>query len=51
MEFHVNAPALWSPEEPNLYQLRARLESDHGEDAWSCRTGFREVVTGVRTSC
>ena len=45
VEFHVNAPALWSPEEPNLYQLRARLESDHGEDAWSCRTGFREVVT------
>jgi hypothetical protein len=45
VEFRVNAPALWSPEEPNLYQLRARLESDHGEDAWSCRTGFREVVT------
>ncbi|MGA2983296.1 MAG: glycoside hydrolase family 2 TIM barrel-domain containing protein [Terriglobia bacterium] len=45
MEFQVNAPALWSPEEPNLYQVRARLKSDHGEDAWSCRTGFREVVT------
>jgi hypothetical protein len=44
LEFHVNAPALWSPEEPNLYQLRARLESDQGADAWSCRTGFREVV-------
>ena len=36
---------MWSPEEPNLYELRARLESDHGEDAWNCRTGFREVVT------
>ncbi|MGA3328916.1 MAG: glycoside hydrolase family 2 TIM barrel-domain containing protein, partial [Terriglobia bacterium] len=45
VEFGVNAPALWSPEEPNLYQFRARLESDHGEDTWSCRTGFREVVT------
>jgi hypothetical protein len=45
VEFNVNSPALWSPEEPNLYHLRARLASDHGEDAWSCRTGFREVVT------
>jgi hypothetical protein len=45
VEFRATAPALWSPEEPHLYQLRARLESDHGEDAWSCRTGFREIVT------
>jgi hypothetical protein len=45
VEFEVNAPALWSPEEPNLYELHARLGSDHGEDQWSCRTGFREVVT------
>src|SRR5208337_1321721 len=45
MVFNVSSPALWSPEEPNLYQLRARLASEHGEDAWSCRTGFREVVT------
>jgi hypothetical protein len=44
-DLSVAAPALWSPEEPNLYQLRVRLESEHGEDAWSCRTGFREVVT------
>ncbi len=44
VEFHVNAPALWSPEEPNLYQLHARLETDQGADAWACRTGFREVV-------
>jgi len=45
MEFVVNALALWSPEEPNLYQLRARLVSEHGEDAWNCRTGFRHLVT------
>jgi hypothetical protein len=45
LEFRVTAPALWSPEEPSLYELRARIESEHGEDAWSCRTGFREIVT------
>ena len=44
VEFDVHSPALWSPEEPNLYEIRARLESDHGEDVWRCRTGFREVV-------
>ncbi len=45
LEFSVPSPALWSPEEPNLYEIHARLTSDHGEDAWRCRTGFREVVT------
>src|SRR5215831_8664137 len=45
VEFNVNSPVLWSPEEPNLYELRARLRSDHGEDEWRSRTGFREVVT------
>ena len=45
VHFEVPAPALWSPEEPNLYELHARLRTDHGEDQWRCRTGFREVVT------
>jgi len=45
LDFKVLSPVLWSPEEPNLYELRARLHSDHGEDAWHCRTGFREVAT------
>jgi beta-glucuronidase len=45
VEFSFNSPVLWSPEEPNLYELRLRLRSDHGEDEWRCRTGFREVVT------
>jgi len=45
LSFDLPAPVLWSPEEPNLYELQARLRSDHGEDGWSCRTGFREVVT------
>ena len=44
--FEVSAPDLWSPAEPNLYELRASLRSEHGEEAWSCRTGFREV--GIR---
>jgi len=42
--FDVVAPVLWSPEEPNLYELTVTLRSDHGADHWSCRTGFREVV-------
>jgi len=42
--FEVSAPDLWSPAEPNLYELRASLRSEQGEDAWSCRTGFRGVA-------
>jgi hypothetical protein len=44
----VKAPALWSPEEPNLYELKARLKTGESEDQWACRTGFREVVTRGR---
>jgi hypothetical protein len=44
--FEMRAPDLWSPAEPNLYELRASLRSEHGEDAWSCGTGFREI--GIR---
>ena len=42
--FEVSAPDLWSPAEPNLYQFLASLKSEQAEDAWSCRTGFREVA-------
>jgi hypothetical protein len=42
--FEVAQPVLWSPEEPNLYELRVSLRSDHGVDGWNCRTGFREVA-------
>jgi hypothetical protein len=41
----LDAPALWSPEAPNLYELQVSLSSPHGEDAWSCRTGFRRLET------
>jgi hypothetical protein len=43
LPFSVAAPALWSPERPNLYELGVSLESEEGEDRWSTRTGFREV--------
>ncbi len=42
--FDVDLPDLWSPAEPNLYELRAGLDSEYGHDGWSCRTGFREVA-------
>jgi len=45
LEFSVDSPVLWSPEQPHLYELRARLRTGQSEDDWSCRTGFREVVT------
>ncbi len=43
VNFEVSAPDLWSPAEPNLYELRANLKSAQGDDAWGCGTGFREV--------
>ena len=43
LEFAVNHPALWSPEQPNLYELEAHLKSASSEDQWSCRTGFRDI--------
>src|SRR5208282_3560705 len=35
VSFELAAPDLWSPEEPNLYELRARLRTENGEDAWN----------------
>ena len=43
LEFAVNDPALWSPEQPNLYELEAHVKSVSSEDQWSCRTGFRDI--------
>jgi len=44
LTFDVDAPSLWSPNEPNLYELKVHLESASGEDSWSCRTGFRDFT-------
>jgi len=43
LQFRVHAPALWSPEEPNLYLLQANIQSDTGKDEWQYRTGFRQL--------
>jgi hypothetical protein len=43
LSFELNSPALWSPERPSLYRLRATLESPLGTDEFSCSTGFREL--------
>ena len=41
--FDVHDIALWSPEDPNLYELKVSLKAPGGEDQWSCRSGFRDV--------
>jgi hypothetical protein len=40
----LDAPALWSPEAPNLYHLVVSLKTDAGSDRWQCRTGFRDIA-------
>jgi len=41
--FDLEKPALWSPENPNLYELSAECKTRSTEDSWECRTGFREI--------
>ena len=48
IKFDVNPLVLWSPEEANLYELRASLTTADGEDHWATRTGFREFKTQGR---
>lgn len=48
VKFDVKSLVLWSPEEPNLYHLKARVKTPAGEDIWACRTGFREIKTQGR---
>jgi hypothetical protein len=44
----LEAPALWSPEQPDLYTVRAELKTSSAQDRWSGRTGFREFKTEGR---
>lgn len=44
LTFDVTAPDLWSPEQPNLYELEARWRGQGSEDVWTGRTGFRRLV-------
>ncbi|WP_238386673.1 glycoside hydrolase family 2 protein [Chitinophaga rupis] len=45
--FTIKKPLLWSPAQPQLYTVQARLKSSGGEAVWSGHFGFRnfEFVT------
>jgi hypothetical protein len=45
IKFDAKSLVLWSPEEPNLYQLKAQIKTPTAQDRWQCRTGFREIKT------
>jgi hypothetical protein len=49
LEFAVDHPALWSPDDPNLYTLTATLVSKAGQDSWNCRIGFRDITVEGRS--
>ena len=48
VKFDAKSLVLWSPDEPNLYELRARVKTPSAEDHWKSRTGFREIKTKGR---
>src|SRR5215469_5045257 len=48
VNFDLENPFLWSPAEPNLYELKTTLKTFDSSDSWSCRTGFREIRTQGR---
>ncbi len=43
LKFIVKKPALWSPEKPNLYCLKASLKSLRGCDRYETTTGLRDL--------
>ncbi|HVX65979.1 MAG TPA: glycoside hydrolase family 2 TIM barrel-domain containing protein [Bryobacteraceae bacterium] len=43
LRWKLDAPALWSPETPNLYTLRVRLATPRGTDEFATTTGFRKL--------
>ena len=42
-EFKVENPSLWDLDEPNLYTLVTKLESQDGEEEYRTRFGFRKA--------
>jgi hypothetical protein len=43
LSWNTNSPVFWSPEVPNLYQLRVTLDSPGGQDTFSAVTGYRKL--------
>jgi hypothetical protein len=43
LQWDLKSPVLWSPEVPNLYTLRIRLNSVRGQDVFSAETGIRDL--------
>jgi beta-galactosidase/beta-glucuronidase len=39
----VPAPRLWSPRDPHLYRIQARLQSPDGTDEVTCTAGLRRI--------
>jgi|KBSSwiStaDraftv2_1062776.scaffolds.fasta_scaffold04598_10 beta-glucuronidase len=48
IKFEAKSLELWSPEDANLYELRAQVKTANALDRWRCRTGFREIKTQGR---
>ena len=48
VEFEVEHPLLWSPEEPHLYTLGITLEAGSEADVFRTRTGFRHLAINGR---
>jgi hypothetical protein len=49
LTFEIAAPLLWSPDEPNLYELVGQVKTESGVDQFGCRTGFRNIAICGRT--
>src|SRR5882724_6912987 len=45
LKLDIDDVALWSPEAPNLYEMKANLTTETSQDSWTCRTGLREIRT------
>ena len=43
LNLSFNHPVLWSPDSPNLYKVTVNLRTITTDDAWSCKTGFRDI--------